>query len=110
MLLRGEVRDPRLQPAAAISITGVRVAADLQQARVFVDVLGEHSDPQRVLRGLNAAAGVLRAGIGKRVRLRRIPALIFERDISIDAGNRIEEVLAEIAAAERGQDDESGQP
>ncbi|HLT41053.1 MAG TPA: ribosome-binding factor A, partial [Enhygromyxa sp.] len=41
MLLRGELRDPRLAPASAISITGVDVSADLSVARVYVDVLAE---------------------------------------------------------------------
>lgn len=98
MLMRGEIRDPRLSDAAAISITGVKVTADLQHARVFVDVLSEAVDPERALAGLNAAAGVFRGGVGKRVRLRRTPSLVFERDSSITHGNRIEQVLAELHA------------
>jgi ribosome-binding factor A len=105
MLLRGEIKDHRLSNPAAISITGARVSADLSSAVVFVDVMGiDPSDRprelKRVLAGLNAATGVVRTQIGKRVRLRRTPSLKFEEDTSIEGGARIEAVLAEIRAEE----------
>ena len=52
MLIRGELRDPRLSPASAISITGVEVSGDLVVARVFVDVLTEELRSARVLAAL----------------------------------------------------------
>ena len=101
MLLRGELRDPRLKPAMAISITGARVTADLSVARVFVDVLTDEADIERVLAGLNAGRSALRAKLGQRVKLRRTPELRFERDDSVIHGARIEAVLAELADERR---------
>ena len=100
LLLRGELRDPRIQPIAAISVTGVRVSPDLGTARVFVDGLGDAVDFPRLLAGLNAGAGALRAAIGARSRLRRTPRLRFERDQSVDQGRTIERVLSELALAQ----------
>lgn len=97
MLRRGDFRDPRLAHSAAISITGVRVAADLSTARVFVDVLGEEASVFSVLDALNAASGLVRTQIGRRLRLRRAPTIRFERDESIERGAAIERVLAELA-------------
>ncbi len=111
MLLRGELRDPRLKPAMAISITGARVTADLSVARVFVDVLTDEADIDRVLAGLNAGRSALRAKLGQRVKLRRTPELRFERDDSVIHGARIEAVLAELADERRepqGTPDEGG--
>ena len=104
-LLRGEVKDPRVGDTAAISVTGVRVSPDLSSARVFVDVMGEGVKIGRVLDGLNAGSGVLRALVGKAVRLRRVPSLRFEQDESIERGRSIEQVLEEIHAedAERNE-------
>ncbi len=96
VLLRGGLRDPRLRDTAAISITGVRVSADLGSARVFVDVLSEDLDIDQVVRGLNGAASVFRGELGRRIRLKRTPALRFERDESIRRGQAIEKVLQEI--------------
>lgn len=104
MLLRGELRDPRVSPIAAISITGVRVSPDLGSARVFVDAMGEGVDVMRVLAGLNAGASAMRAAIGPKIRLQRTPKLRFERDESVEQGRTIERVLAEIAS-ERKPDD-----
>jgi ribosome-binding factor A len=97
MLLRGDLRDPRIQPIAAISITAVRVAPDLGSARVFVDALGDAVNVPRVLAGLNAGAGAIRAALGPKLNLKRTPSLRFERDDSVDQGRTIERVLAEIA-------------
>ncbi len=110
MLLRGELRDPRVQPIAAISITGVRVAPDLGSARVFVDALGDAVNFPRLLAGLNAGAGAVRAALGSKIQLKRTPSLRFERDDSVDRGRTIERVLAEIATtpavAEPAPDDD----
>lgn len=99
-LLRGEIKDPRVGDTATVSITGVTVSPDLSTARVFVDVLGE-GNVSRVLAGLNAAAGLLRSGLGKTMKLRRAPALRFERDESIARGHSIERVLEEIHAEDK---------
>ncbi len=80
-----------------IGITGVRVTADFAQARVFIDLQGcTDKQAQRVLDGLASAAGSIRREVGKKVPLRRLPELLFERDTSIDRGLAIERVLAEI--------------
>jgi ribosome-binding factor A len=101
MLLRGDVRDPRLADTAAISVTGARMSADLGTAVVFVDVLATDDGTRaiqvkRVLTGLNAAAGTLRAALGRTLRLRRTPTIRFEEDTSIVGGARIEALLSEI--------------
>ena len=98
MLLRGELRDPRLQPGSAVSITGVRVSGDLGVARVFVDVLTEALRRQDVLAALRAGAGLIRSKIGGRLQLRRAPELRFEVDESIGRGARVEAILAELRA------------
>jgi ribosome-binding factor A len=115
VLLRGEIRDPRVRSAAtSVSITGVRVSADLGSARVFVDVLSPEIDRAQVLAGLNAAAPVIRGRLGDRVRLKRTPALRFELDESIDRAHAIERTLAELRseAAEEpdAEPDADGEP
>jgi ribosome-binding factor A len=115
ILLRGELRDPRLRDAAAISITAVKISPDLGQAQVYVDVLGDPASRQGVIDGLNAGASALRAKLGGRIRLKRTPALRFVVDRSIEQGRRIEAVLAELHARpvepEPGPDDgPSGAP
>ncbi len=102
ILLRGELRDPRLTPVIGISITGARVSADLGHARVFVDVMdgvepAAQAKVARVLAGFLASAGLIRKKLQDRVELRRVPELHFEHDDAIERGARIEAVLSELA-------------
>jgi len=105
MLMRGELRDPRLSPASAVSITGVQVSADLSVARVFVDVLTEAVRREQVIVALQRGSGLIRKRLGERIELRRIPELRFEADSSITHGARVEAILIELR--EHGQLGES---
>ena len=95
ILLDGTLRDPRISNVGLISVTGVKVSADLSTARVYVDVLGE-VDRDRILAGLNAASGTVQRSLGGRIHLKRTPRLGFHWDSAIETGNRIEQVLTEI--------------
>lgn len=108
VVLFGNLRDPRLQPTSAISITGVQVSADLSSARVFVDLLSQTMDVSAVLAGLNAGAAAVRRRIAGRVQLKRIPSLQFLRDESIERGASIERVLQELRADARSSADGQG--
>lgn len=96
MLLRGELRDPRLSPASAIGITGVNVSGDLSVAHVYVDVLAESLRIDDVLEAFSSGSGVLRHKLGERLQLRRMPELRFVHDESIGRGARIEAILTEL--------------
>jgi len=99
-LVRGELRDPRLENTAAISITAVKCAADLGSARVFVDV-ADGRNVRKVVTALNAGSKAIRAIVGEHLRMKRTPSLRFEADESIAKGRRIEAVLAEIASEKK---------
>lgn len=103
VLLRGELRDPRLSPASAIGITGVHVSADLSVATVYVDVLSEEVELAGVLAGLRAAAGTVRRKLSDRVEMRRMPELRFAYDEAIGRGARVEAILAELASEPKAE-------
>jgi ribosome-binding factor A len=96
VVLFGNLRDPRLQPTSAISITGVRVSPDLSTARVFVDVMSAAGRVADIIAGLNAGASAVRREVAARVRLRRMPALRFVQDESITRGASIERIIVEL--------------
>lgn len=88
-----KLKDPRI---GFVTVTDVEVTGDLQQAKVFISVLGDEEDKQETLKGLSKAKGFIRTEIGKRIRLRKTPELIFEFDEAIEYGNRIETILREL--------------
>ncbi|MFZ4454196.1 30S ribosome-binding factor RbfA [Salibacterium aidingense] len=97
-ILSREVKDPRVQ---FVTVTGVDVTGDLQQARVFITVLGEEDDKEETLKALQKARGFIRSEIGNRIHLRKTPEISFAFDESIDYGNRIERLLKELNDEER---------
>ncbi|MDQ0299176.1 ribosome-binding factor A [Salibacterium salarium] len=97
-LLAREIKDPRVQ---FVTVTGVDVTGDLQQAKVFVTVLGDEEDREKTLQALQKARGFIRSEIGNRVHLRKTPEISFAFDESIDYGNRIERLLKELNEEEK---------
>lgn len=103
-LIQTEVKDPRL---GLVTVTGVQLTPDYAHATVWFSVLPD--DPERVaetLEGLRAAAGFLRAQIGRRVRIHTTPELHFRHDAStqrgIEMGRLIDEANARRAADDPG--------
>ncbi|MCH6267079.1 MULTISPECIES: 30S ribosome-binding factor RbfA [Neobacillus] len=88
-----KIKDPRI---GFVTVTDVQVTGDLQQAKVFISVLGDDEQRENTLKGLAKAKGFIRSEIGHRIRLRKTPEIIFEFDESIDYGNRIETLLHDL--------------
>ncbi len=60
-------------------------------------MLGDEEQKENSLKALEKANGFLRSELGKRIRLRHIPELIFKFDESIAYGSHIEKLLGEIS-------------
>ncbi|GIO29956.1 MULTISPECIES: 30S ribosome-binding factor RbfA [Paenibacillus] len=93
-LIQSELKDPRI---GFLTVTGVDVTNDLSQAKVYLSVLGDEEQKENSLKALEKANGFLRSELGKRIRLRHIPELIFKFDESIAYGSKIEKLLGEIS-------------
>jgi ribosome-binding factor A len=98
-----KLKDPRI---GFVTVTDVRVTGDLQQAKVYISVLGDEEQRQNTLKGLAKAKGFIRSEIGQRIRLRKTPEIYFEIDESIDYGNRIESLIKQISEEEQHKSEE----
>ncbi|WP_206809794.1 30S ribosome-binding factor RbfA [Paradesulfitobacterium ferrireducens] len=92
-MIREELKDPRL---GFTTVTDVEVADDLGHAKVFVSVLGDAQAGKDSLDALNRAAGFVRSEIGKRIRLRHVPEIVFKYDASLEKGAHISKLLREV--------------
>ncbi|GGD67989.1 30S ribosome-binding factor RbfA [Paenibacillus nasutitermitis] len=99
-LIQMELKDPRI---GFITVTGVEVTGDLSQARVYLSVLGNDEQKEETLKALARGTGFLRSELGKRIRFRHTPELIFKFDQSIEYGSRIESLLEKINNGNGGQ-------
>ena len=91
------LKDPRI---GFVTVTGVRTAKDLSQAKVFVSVLGDEATRERTLEGLQSAHGVLQAQLARELGTRRTPVLTFEYDPAIESGMRLTQMIDELAPRE----------
>ncbi|MGC4375676.1 30S ribosome-binding factor RbfA [Fictibacillus sp. Mic-4] len=96
-----KLKDPRV---GFVTVTGVEVTGDLQQATVYISVFGDDEQKQQTLHGLAKASGFIRTEIGKRIRLRKTPEIFFKFDESVEYGNRIETLLTDIQRKEQNED------
>ncbi len=98
-----DVRDPRV---ADVTVTRVEMPDDLRTARVYVRLLQSGDDEalrKQALIGLGRASGMLRRTISGRLGLRVTPELSFFYDEGLDDLTRIEMLLEEVKAEERGR-------
>jgi ribosome-binding factor A len=102
IIVRGEIKDPRVRGAGIITFTHVRISGDLRQAKVFFTVHGlDDESLERVRHGLGSAAGYMRKRVGAQLRLKSTPALDFEVDRVFEQEARIDALLREVGAADK---------
>jgi ribosome-binding factor A len=94
-ILMRKIKDPRI---GFVTVTEVEVADDLRNAKVFVSVYG--SEKAATLKGLESASPFIRSELGKRMRMKFIPELLFRYDDSVERGAHINELLHEIQEKE----------
>ena len=90
-----DLKDPRI---GLVTVTGVVVTPDLNEATVFVSVLGNEKRRKASLAGLASAHGVLQARINRELSLRRTPTLSFAYDDAVERGVRMTKLIDELAA------------
>lgn len=96
-----QIKDPRI---GMLTITGVKVTDDLRLARIFFVEMGKDTCTPETKIALEQARRFMRRELGKRLRLRYVPEIIFMLDESFAYGSRIERLLAEIGGADAAQD------
>ena len=108
-LLARDLRDPGV---GFITLTVVKVAPDLQLARVYYTTMGDEKARRETAKALGRAVPFLRRQIAQRLRLRRVPELQFFYDESVASHDRIEQILQELKAedAARPPDAETPDP
>ena len=97
MLLR-EVKDPHI---GFITITDVEVSKDLQVAKVYYTILGDEKQLRESAQALNRVSRFIKRQLGKRLRMRYIPDIIFRYDHSLEYGDKIDHILSHLKNPEK---------
>lgn len=100
-LIERKVNDPRVQ---MVTITDVAVTSDASHADVHFSVLGGPEAQAEAQAGLQSAAGWLRRELGRRLRLRNTPQLVFHYDPSLEHGEHIASILDDLGLGDNVDD------
>ena len=92
------------------TITSVDVSADLRNASVGYSVLGEELHAREAQLFFRKHAGEIRKVVSKQVILKYSPRLQFVRDLGIERGNRVMEILDELNSGNLPNDDAENSP
>jgi len=102
MLLK-TLKDPRI---GFVTITRVAVSEDCRLAKVYFSVTGTLTERKRSTEGLNSAKGYVRKELGRRMRLKYTPEIMFQFDPSIEYAIHIGEVIHQLKQErEKGEDE-----
>ena len=95
--LEFKVKDPRL---GFITITDVRLTADLRDASVFYTVYGSDEDRVATAEALASSKGLLRTEVGKGTGVKFTPTLEFILDAIPENAAHVEDLLRVAAEAD----------
>jgi len=101
MLVRGDLKDPRFA-AGMTGISGVDVTRDGSYATLYISCLSysgqalSEEDKKGIIAAFEHSQGYIRSVIGKAVKVRYVPSLIFKFDESYEYGQKMDRILDEI--------------
>lgn len=100
IILQREIKNPRVDMA---TVSGIEISRDLAYAKIFVTFLNDNT-PEQVkmgVRTLQDAANFIRKLLGKTMRLRVLPELIFAYDNSLVEGIRMTNLITKVLQNDR---------
>jgi len=104
-MLVKSIKDPRI---GFVTITRVNVSEDCRLAKVYFSVAGTLGERENSVKGLDSAKGYVRKELGRRIRLRYTPEIIFQFDPSIEYSIHMEELIQSIHREKEPNADEKG--
>jgi ribosome-binding factor A len=90
---------------ALVTVTGVKAQSDLRRAVVWFSALSSEAPGEEVSATLGTHRVRLQAAVGRQLRLKRTPELVFQSDPAIAVGTRVEDILKDIKSSpQEGED------
>ena len=94
-MLERRVKDPRL---GFVTITDVRLTADLHDATIFYTVFGDDVAKVDTAAALESAKGIIRSEVGRQTGVRFTPTIAFQADAVPETAAHLDELLRVAAA------------
>jgi len=92
-VIQRDIRDPRMR---RLTITRVKLTADLKSARIFYSVMGDQTQRDQTQLAIERSSSYIRGRLAEKMVIRYLPKLTFMPDETLDYVDRIEHLLAQI--------------
>ena len=96
-LISQQLKDPRL---GFTTVTRVEITQDLHHAKVFVSIIGDRHVARQTMDALAHASRFLRGELGREIKLRHTPELVFVEDRSTERAINVSKTLREAAGGD----------
>lgn len=90
-MLERRIKDPRL---GFVTVTDVRITADLRDATVYYTVYGDDADKAGSAAALASAQGLIRAEVGRQTGIKHTPTVSFVLDELQENAQHIDEAIS----------------
>lgn len=85
-----------------ITIMDCVVSNDLSLAKVYVSFLGQDARKEAGMKALEQSKGFIRSELSKKLTMRKVPELVFVLDDTLEKGNKIDRIIADIHRSDKG--------
>ena len=102
-IMRG-LKDPRL--SSFLTVIRVDLTNDLSVAKCYISSLQNFDKAKEAVKGLAAAEGYIKHELNVRLKLRKIPRLVFVPDNSTEHGAHINQILESFSKGDKNHDDD----
>ncbi|HKL47478.1 MAG TPA: 30S ribosome-binding factor RbfA [Candidatus Izemoplasmatales bacterium] len=91
-ILQNDIKDK----LAFITITDVKITNELSFMYAYYTVYGSEKDIENTKEALERAKGFIKNQIARRVKMRKVPELVFKYDHSYETGQRVDDLIRHI--------------
>ena len=90
-----------------VTVTHVDLTSDLSYCKVMVSVMGDEEKTDEVIKVLQKAEGFFKKKINARIKMRKMPEIIFIADNSLDYYEKIDKIISKLPPV-REESEEDG--
>ncbi|WP_221029162.1 30S ribosome-binding factor RbfA [Actomonas aquatica] len=94
------------QEAVAITVADVEVAPDLKTGKIYFSILGDEATVDERFRWLLRKRAELRKVLAQRIKIKFAPDWVFLIDQAVERGNRVLDLLDDLAREEKAKQSE----
>lgn len=110
-----EIKDPRVSEAI-VSVSRVELTNDLSYCKIYVSALkgtgetaADENPSEEAVKALKKASGFFKKRLNARIKMRKLPELIFLPDPSLDYYEKISRMIDNLPKPAQTEEEQEGQ-